>query len=63
MDADDLSRADGLNKAQASLLQQREVIARLSTWPWSIATLRAFISAILLPLALFLIQRVLAQVV
>ncbi len=61
VDAGDLSRADGLNKTLASLLQQREILARLPTWPWSATTLRAFVSAIMLPLALFVVQRVIGQ--
>ncbi len=59
----ELGRADGLNKTLASLLQQREILAKLPTWPWSTTTLRTFVSAILLPLALFLVQRVLGQVI
>ncbi len=59
----DLGRADALNKTLASLVQQRELLARLPTWPWSTTTLRAFVSAILLPLALFVVQRVLGQLV
>lgn len=58
----DLGRADALNKTLASLVQQRELLARLPTWPWTTTTLRAFVSAILLPLALFAVQRVLGQV-
>ncbi len=61
VDGLDLGRADALNKTLASVLQQRDVLARLPTWPWSTTTLRAFVSAILLPLALFLVQRVLGQ--
>ena len=62
MDGLDLGRADALNKTLSSVLQQRDVLARLPTWPWSTTTLRAFVSAILLPLALFVVQRVLGQV-
>ena len=63
VDARELGRADGLNKTLASMLQQRDVLARLPTWPWSTGTLRAFITALLLPIVLFLIQRALAQFV
>jgi hypothetical protein len=63
VDALDLSRADGLNKTLASVVQQRDLLARLPTWPWSATTLRAFLSALLLPIVLFLIQRVLVQFV
>ena len=64
-DVDDLSlaRADGLNKLLASTLSEREILARLPTWPWSSGTLRGFVTAILLPLGLFLVQRVLSQLI
>ena len=63
VDAKDLSRADGLSKQLASMVQQRDLIAKLPTWPWSSGTFRAFVTAILLPLFLFIIQRLLTQVV
>ncbi|MEO8272568.1 MAG: hypothetical protein ABI620_00710 [Chloroflexota bacterium] len=63
VDAGDLSRADAQNKSLATMIQQRDVLAKLPTWPWSTGTLRAFVTAILLPLGLFLIQRVLTQLV
>ena len=63
IDGRELARADGLNKTLLSLLQQRDVLAKLPTWPWSAGTLRAFVTAIFLPLALFLAQRVLSQLV
>jgi hypothetical protein len=52
-----LGRADGLQKTLTSLLQEREILARLPTWPWSTATIRGFASALLLPLIVFLLQR------
>jgi hypothetical protein len=61
VDAVDFARADGLNKTLGSLLQQRDVLARLPTWPWSPGTLRGFVSVILLPIALFMAQRFLGQ--
>lgn len=63
VDARDMTRADGLNKSLMSLLQQRDVLAKLPTWPWSAGTLRGFVTAIFLPLALFLLQRFLSQLV
>jgi hypothetical protein len=44
------------------MLQQRDVLAKLPTWPWSTGTFRAVLSAILLPLFLFLLQALLARV-
>lgn len=62
VDALDFRRADGLNKTLASMLQQREVIARLPTWPWSTGTLRAIVTAILLPVFLFIVQLLLGRI-
>lgn len=63
VDARDLARADALQKTLSSLLQQREVLAKLPTWPWSSGTIRGFGSALLLPLVIFMLQRVLAAAV
>lgn len=63
VDARDLARADGLNKTLASLMLQREILAKLPTWPWSTATLRTFVSAMLLPMALFLAQQALSRLI
>ena len=59
----DLSRADGLSKLMASLVTEREVVAKLSTWPWQAGTVGGFIGAILLPLGLWLVTRLLEKVV
>jgi hypothetical protein len=48
-------RIDALNKALASLLQERELIGGLSTWPWDTTTFRAVISAVALPMVLFVL--------
>lgn len=61
VDAVDLRRADGLNKTLATVLQQRAVIAGLPTWPWSLGTLRVFVTAILLPLLLYVVQQGLSR--
>lgn len=62
VDAGRLDRADALGKQLASMVQQRDLIARLSTWPWSAGTLRGLITAILLPTFLFVVQQLLARV-
>ena len=62
IDRGDLARADGLNKQLTSMLQQRDVLAKLPTWPWSTGTFRAVITAILLPIVLFVVQGVLSRV-
>ncbi len=54
-------RIDALNKALASLLQERDFVRRLSTWPWDTGTLRAVLSAVALPIVLFLLTRLLER--
>ena len=56
-------RIDALNKALASLLQERDFVGRLSTWPWDSSTLRAVLSAVALPIVLFLLTRALERFV
>jgi hypothetical protein len=59
VDERDLSVSDALNKMLGSLQLEREILARMPTWPWQPATLRGFISALLVPIVLWLIIRVL----
>ena len=54
VDANDLSRAEQLRQALNALLAERDVLARLHTWPWSTSTFRGFASALLLPILLIL---------
>lgn len=63
VDGLDLSRADGLSKILGSAFQERDVLARLPTWPWQAATLRAFISALVLPVLVYVLARVAERVV
>lgn len=57
IDARATDRVDALDRTIAALRHQREIIGKLHTWPWSTGTVRGFGSALLLPIALFLIQR------
>lgn len=63
VDAGDLPRADGLNKMLASLIAERDLIDHLPTWPWRPGTAGALVSALLLPLGLWLITRLLGTIV
>jgi hypothetical protein len=63
IDSGDLSRADELQKMQAALLAERDLYARLSTWPWSPGTIRALASAVLLPIILGIALRLVARIV
>lgn len=63
IDRRDLAQSDALNKMLLSVSHEREVIGRLATWPWSPGTLRGFISAMLIPIGLWVITRLLGQVI
>ena len=56
-------RVDALSKALAGLLQEREFTARISTWPWDTTSLGAVLSAVALPIVLFLVTRFLERFV
>ena len=63
VDADDLARADELQKTETALLAERDLYLRLSTWPWSTGTFRAFASAVLLPIFLGIVLRLVTRVI
>jgi len=52
---------DDLDKVLSSLLRLREVAAKLSTWPWQTETLRSFLSALLIPILVWMITTLLEQ--
>jgi hypothetical protein len=60
-DTGDLADADRYNDHLASLLAERDVVARAPTWPWAPETLRGFATALVLPVALWFVYRVLEQ--
>jgi len=49
--------AGDLDKALSSLYKVREQIEKVPTWPWRPGSLRNFLSAVFLPLALWLLQQ------
>ena len=59
----EMSRADGLNKLIGSALQEREMLAKLPTWPWQTGTLRGFASALLLPVVVYLLAHAAERIV
>ena len=61
VDERELGRADAVQKLLAAHQAQREVLSHLPTWPWSVGTLRGFLSALALPIVIFLIQRALVE--
>jgi preprotein translocase subunit SecE len=46
-----------------ALMQFRREINQISTWPWKPQTLRSFITAISLPIVIWLIQQYLGQII
>jgi hypothetical protein len=57
--AGELHNVDELHVTMASLEIEQSVLTRIPTWPWRSETLRGFITALLLPLLLFVLQFVL----
>jgi hypothetical protein len=56
-----LSARAGLHDTLASLIAERELIAKLSPWAWSVGTIRGFASALVLPIVIWTITRVLER--
>jgi len=57
-DYDDLG---GMETAISTLIRERELLERISTWPWDPRTIRGFASALLLPIFLWLVTRLLER--
>jgi hypothetical protein len=53
----DLTEADAFNKHLASVIAQRQVVSAVPTWPWQAETLRGFVTAVALPVALWFLYR------
>jgi hypothetical protein len=63
IDAGDRDRVGSSQQSLSALTSQRDLIAKLPTWPWSGAALTRFLSAVLLPIGLWLVTRVLERIV
>jgi hypothetical protein len=57
-----LTDADKFNLQITSLSAEREMLARVSTWPWEPATVTGFLTTLGLPVILWVVQRVLERV-
>jgi hypothetical protein len=57
-----LSQMDGLNRALTSLQIEQDVLRKIPTWPWDPAAVRAVVAALLLPVAVWIIQFLLARI-
>lgn len=58
MDSDDLKGLGDLEIALRTLRSEKEVVEKILTWPWRPGTIRVFLSAIFLPMFLWVIQRI-----
>lgn len=56
-----LSQMDAINRALTNLQIEQDVLRKIPTWPWDPAVLRAFVTALLLPLAVWTIQFLLGR--
>jgi hypothetical protein len=61
IDADEIVEAGKMDDTLHALISERDLVEKLPTLPWRPGTLGALVSAIVLPLGLFLVQRVLSQ--
>jgi hypothetical protein len=61
VDRADLRRMDDLYKAIASLDLERTTLNKIPTWPWEPGSIRGVAAALLLPLAIWLIQQIAAR--
>lgn len=57
----DLDGLKGLEITSNTLIRKRELLSKISTWPWNPRTLRGFASTLLLPIFLWLVTRVLER--
>jgi hypothetical protein len=51
----------GIEVSISALIRERELFEKISTWPWDLRTIRGFSSALLLPIFLWLVTRLLER--
>jgi len=59
----DYENLEGMENAINALIRERELLEKVSTWPWNPATIRSFSSALLLPIFLWLVTQLLDRVI
>jgi hypothetical protein len=57
----DVADADKLAMQLAGVMTERDALERVSTWPWEPATVTAFITTMVLPAIVWVLQRVLTR--
>ena len=58
-DNSQLDRMQKLGTTLSTLERQKTILESIPTWPWKPGIMRGFVSAMLLPIALWIIQQVL----
>ena len=61
LDTHTLQDADAINRHMNSLSIERDILAKLPTWPWQPGTLNLLLTAVLLPIILWVVQQVLRR--
>lgn len=61
VDTDRFDEIEGRNLAIESLVSERDIVRRASTWPWEGDTIRGFLSSIALPIFLWLVTTLLGR--
>jgi hypothetical protein len=61
LDDDALAEIAQLNSAIVGLNAERDILTKIPTWPWRAGMLTAFLSIVVLPIMLFILQLVLAR--
>ena len=63
IDAGAFGTTKEITETLAGVTLMRERVVRLPTWPWPPQVFRGFVSALLLPLAIFILTRVIADLI
>lgn len=53
----------GIENTISALMRERDLLGKISTWPWDPRTIRGFVSTLLLPIFLWLVTRLLERFV
>jgi hypothetical protein len=61
VDTDDMHGMDALKDAIDGLVAEQSALDKVSTWPWAPETVRLVVTALLLPIVFWVIQRVLER--
>jgi hypothetical protein len=63
VDEGDAAGVTAGHQTLTALIAERDLVARIPTWPWSAGALTRFLSAVLLPIGLWLVTRFLERIV